>query len=81
VNFFVKFIYPISSPFHPSNCQASWEIAAVGVEYLFMADGSQHPRQNTEGNYDFRYISFDLLNIKPLLEITSGRYKENVVPQ
>jgi hypothetical protein len=81
VKFFVKSLYPISTPSHPTNYQASWEFAAVGVEHLFMADGSQHQRQNTEGNDDFRYISLDLLNRKPQLEIISGRYKGNVVLQ
>ncbi|TAF09663.1 MAG: hypothetical protein EAZ77_04690 [Nostocales cyanobacterium] len=81
MKFSVKSLYPISTPSYPSGYQASWEFAAVGVEYLFIADGSQHPRQNTEGNYDSRYISFDVLNSKPQTKIISGRYKENVVPQ
>ncbi|WP_338422920.1 hypothetical protein [Anabaena sphaerica] len=77
----MKSIYPISTLSHPTNSQASWEFAAVGVKYLFMADGSQHQRQNTEGNNDFRYISFDWLNGKPHLDTNSGRYKENAVPK
>jgi hypothetical protein len=82
VKFSVKSIYPISISSHPTNCQASWELTFLGVEYLFMADGSQHQRQNAGGNDDFRNISFDLLNVKPRLDKTSGRYKRrNAVPQ
>ncbi|MEA5550452.1 hypothetical protein VB713_05575 [Anabaena cylindrica UHCC 0172] len=78
----MKSIYPISISSYPANCQANWEFAAVEVEYLFMADGSQHQRQNTEGNDDFRYISFDGLISKPQIDTRSGRYKRiNAVPQ
>jgi hypothetical protein len=82
VKFSVKSIYPISTSSHAANCQASWEFAGVGVEYLFMADGSQRQSQNSEGSDDFRYISFDRPNGKAKINIRSGRYKrKNVVLQ
>jgi hypothetical protein len=77
----VKSIYPISQLPIIANCQTSWEFAAVGLEYSFMADRSRHQRQNAEDSHDFRYMSFDLLNSKSQLEIVSGRYKKDVVPK
>ncbi|MEA5503384.1 hypothetical protein VB735_09730 [Halotia wernerae UHCC 0503] len=72
---FVKSIYPISASFSATNCRASWESAAVGVEYLFMGDGSRSYRQIRKGNYDFRYLSISGLNVKPQLSERSGRYR------
>ncbi|WP_413172980.1 hypothetical protein [Anabaena azotica] len=78
----MKSIYPISTTSHSHIWQVCWESATVGVEYLFMGDRSLHGGQKTEGNNDFRYISFDAPNSKPQIEIQSGRYKsKNAVPQ
>lgn len=81
MKFFVKSCYPTFSSSHPIDYQISWEFAGVGMEYLFIANGSQHQRQNTEGNDDFKYIKFNVLNIKSQPETKSGRYKENAVPK
>ncbi|GBE91767.1 hypothetical protein NCWK1_1518 [Nostoc cycadae WK-1] len=53
----------------------------MGVEYLFMGDGSQIHGLITEGNYDFRYLGIGALNAKPQPNQISGRYRqENAVP-
>jgi hypothetical protein len=81
VKFSVKSIYPISTSLRATNCRVSWESAAVGVEYLFMGDGSRNHGQITEGNYDFRDLSIDMLNAKLQLDEESGRYRYgNTVP-
>ncbi|WP_341527751.1 hypothetical protein WKK05_35620 [Nostoc sp. UHCC 0302] len=81
MKFSVKSIYPISTSSRPTNCRASWELVAAGVEYLFMGDGSQNHGQITEGNYDFRFISIGALNAKPQLSEERGRYRQrNTVP-
>ncbi|MFN6570504.1 hypothetical protein [Dendronalium sp. ChiSLP03b] len=81
MKFSVISIYPISTSLLATNCRASWESAAAGVEYLFMGDGSQIHRQLTEGNYDFRYLNIGALNVKPQLYERSGRYRRrNTVP-
>lgn len=81
MKFSVISIYPISTSSRATNCRASWELAAAGVEYLFMGDGSQIHWQITEGNYDFRYLSISALNAKPQLDEGSGRYRRrNTVP-
>lgn len=81
MKFSVKSIYPISTSLRVTNYQADWESAAAGVEYLFMGDGSRNHRQITEGNYDFRDISFNLLSAKPQIGVSSGRYRlRNAVP-
>jgi hypothetical protein len=81
VKFSVKFVYPISTSLRATNCRANWESAAMGVEYLFMGDGNRDHRQITEGNYDFRYISISLLNVKPQIYVRSGGYRlRNTVP-
>ncbi|WP_325078092.1 hypothetical protein [Sphaerospermopsis aphanizomenoides] len=78
----MKSIYPISTTSHSTIWQASWEFAAVGVEYLFMGDRQLHGGQTTEGNDDFRYIGLDAPNSKPQIEIRSGGYRcRNAVPQ
>ncbi len=81
MKFSVKSIYPISTSLRATNCRASWESAPVEVEYLFMGDGSRNHRQITEGNYDFRDLSIDVLNAKLQLDEESGRYRyRNTVP-
>jgi hypothetical protein len=78
----VKFIYPISISTQATNCQDSWEFAAMGFEYLFIGENSQNQQQKTKGNYDFKYPSINLLNRKPQIEIKRGRYrKKNAVPK
>jgi hypothetical protein len=86
VKFSVKSIYPISTSLRVAKFPGSWEFSAAKVEYLFMSADSQHQGQNTEGNDDFnydpRYISLNVLNSKPELDVKSGRYKRrNAVPQ
>ncbi|TVP64036.1 MAG: hypothetical protein EA343_06390 [Nodularia sp. (in: Bacteria)] len=56
----MKFVYPISTSLCASICQASWELAALGVKYLFMGDGNQDDRQITED--DLRIISMNVLS-------------------
>jgi hypothetical protein len=73
VKFSVKSIYPISTTLRATNCRAGWESVVVGVEYLFMGDGSRNYRQITEGNNDFRYLSIGVLNAKLQLDEGSGR--------
>jgi hypothetical protein len=82
VKFSVKSIFPIStSILRPTNCRAGWELAAMGVEYLFMGDGSRNYGQITEGNYDFRHLSINRLIAKPQLDEESGGYRQrNAVP-
>jgi hypothetical protein len=81
VKFSVKSIYPISTSFCATNCRAGWELAAMGVEYLFMGDGSRNHGQITEGNYDFRHLSISALIAKPELDEQSGGYRQkNTVP-
>jgi hypothetical protein len=78
----VKSIYPIFTSSQATKCLGIWEFAAVGVEYLFMGESSQNQEQITKGNYDFKYPSINLLNIKPQIKITRGRYKQkNAVPK
>ncbi|HLP88189.1 MAG TPA: hypothetical protein VK184_06230 [Nostocaceae cyanobacterium] len=77
-------MYPIfiSTSLSATSSPASWESSAVGVEYLFMGEDGQHQRQNTEDNYDFAYLGFDMLNIKPQINVISGRYElKNAVPE
>ncbi|MBD2363687.1 hypothetical protein H6G36_21255 [Anabaena minutissima FACHB-250] len=82
MKFSVKAIYPISTFWSATNYRISWESGAVGVEYLFMGDGSHKHEQITEENHDFRYFSMDGLNAKPQLDVTSGRYRwRNAVPR
>lgn len=53
----------------------------MGVEYLFMGDGSQNHGQITEGNDDSRYLSISGLIAKPELDEQSGGYRQrNTVP-
>ncbi|MBE9037833.1 hypothetical protein [aff. Roholtiella sp. LEGE 12411] len=81
MKFSVKSIYPISTTLRATNYRAGWELAVVGVEYLFMGDGSQNYGQITEGNNDFRYLSIGVLNAKLQLDEGSGRYRHrNAVP-
>ncbi|QLE41479.1 hypothetical protein FD723_14245 [Nostoc sp. C052] len=82
MKFSVKSIYPIStSILCPTNCRASWESAAMEVEYLFMGDGSRNHGQITEGNDDYKYLSIIALIAKPQLDEQSGGYrKRNPVP-
>ncbi|AFZ25096.1 hypothetical protein Cylst_2923 [Cylindrospermum stagnale PCC 7417] len=81
MKFSVKSAYPISTSLSATNCQFSWESAAMGVEYLFIGSGGRDHRQNTESHYDFRYISINGLNAKPQLDKRSGGYrKRNTVP-
>jgi hypothetical protein len=47
----------------------------MGVEYLFMGDGSQHYGQITEGNNDLRYLNIGVLIAKPQINTESGRYR------
>ena len=82
MKFSVKPIYPISTFSHANNYRSSWELGAVGVEYLFMGDGSHKHEQITEENHDFRYFSIGALNAKPQLSVRSGRYRQrNAVPR
>jgi hypothetical protein len=54
----------------------------VGVEYLFMGDGSHKHEQITEANHDFIFFSIDGLNAKPQIDVRSGRYRQrNAVPK
>ncbi|MBW4614893.1 MAG: hypothetical protein KME21_16780 [Desmonostoc vinosum HA7617-LM4] len=71
----MKSIYPISTSLRAANCRFSWESAAMGVEYLFMGDGSQHYGQITEGNNDLRYLNIGVLIAKPQINTESGRYR------
>ncbi|MBN3950359.1 MAG: hypothetical protein V7K14_08365 [Nostoc sp.] len=81
MKFSVKSIYPISRYLCATNCRAGWESAAMGVEYLFMGDGSRNHGQITEGNYDFRHLSINALIAKPQLDQKSGGYRQrNTVP-
>ncbi|MEH2192407.1 MAG: hypothetical protein V7K98_07145 [Nostoc sp.] len=81
MKFSVKPIYPIStSILCPTNCRGSWESAAMGVEYLFMGDGSRNYGQITEGNDDFRHLSINGLIAKPQLDQESGGYRQRNVP-
>ncbi|MBD2505818.1 MULTISPECIES: hypothetical protein [unclassified Nostoc] len=82
MKFSVKSIFPIfTSILCPTNCRASWESAAMEVEYLFMGDGSRNYGQITEGNYDFRHLSISGLIAKPQLDEESGGYRQrNAVP-
>ncbi|MBD2628282.1 hypothetical protein H6G56_17760 [Anabaena variabilis FACHB-164] len=79
MKFSVKSIYPISTSSRVAQFPGSWEFGAAEVEYLSISADSQHQGQNTEGNDDFyydpRYISLNLLNSKPELDVRSGRYK------
>jgi hypothetical protein len=81
VKFSVKSVYPISTSLRVANCRFSWESAAVGVEYLFMGDGSRNKWQLTEDNHDSQYDNIGVLNAVPKLEQRSGRYRQqNAVP-
>ncbi|MEH1907570.1 MAG: hypothetical protein V7L05_21140 [Nostoc sp.] len=81
MKFSVKSIYPISISLGATNCRAGWESAAMGLEYLFMGDGSRNHGQITEGNYDFRCLSISALIAKPQLDKQSGGYRQrNTVP-
>ncbi|MFM6139106.1 MAG: hypothetical protein ACKO3K_00655 [Cuspidothrix sp.] len=78
----MKSIYPISTSAPATKCLGNWEFVAAEVEYLFMGQNSQYQGQISKGNYDFRYGSISLLNRKPQIEITRGRYKlKNAVPK
>jgi hypothetical protein len=53
----------------------------MGVEYLFMGDGSRNYGPITESNYDFRHLSISGLIAKPQLDEESGGYRQrNAVP-
>ncbi|MCF4969688.1 hypothetical protein [Nostoc sp. CMAA1605] len=81
MKFSVKSIYPISTFLRATNYRSSWELGAMGVEYLFMGDGSHQPEQITEADYDFIFFSIDRLNAKPQSNLRSGRYRQrNAVP-
>jgi hypothetical protein len=80
----VKFVDPISNFFHPTDCLGNQECACVEMEYLFMANNSQHQRanlRNTELNNNCIYADFDVLIRKSKSEAISGGYKKNVVPE
>ena len=57
-----------------SICQASWELATIGVEYLFMGKRYQHHGQFTQNNQDCEYTK--IISLIELLEPnkTSGKY-------
>ncbi|MEA5576696.1 hypothetical protein [Anabaena sp. UHCC 0451] len=74
-------IYPTSTSSHPTIWQASWKFAAMEVDYLFIGMSSRYGRERAEGNNDFRYVCLNVLNSKPQIETSSGRYKRNVVLQ
>ncbi|WP_414584254.1 hypothetical protein [Scytonema sp. PCC 10023] len=76
MKFSVKSVYPISTSLRVANCRFSWKSAAVGVEYLFMGDGSRNKWQLTEGNYDSRYANIGVLNAARKLKQRSGRYRQ-----
>jgi hypothetical protein len=83
VKFSVIVIYPIaiSTSLRAANYRFSWESAPVGVEYLFMGNGSQNKRQHSEGDHDARYASINVLNAAPELDQGSGRYRyQKTVP-
>jgi len=68
---------------HATNCRSSWELAAVGVEYLFMGNGGRINGLIKEDKYDFdlRYLGIGVLNAQPQLNQRSGRYRQrNTVP-
>ncbi|AHJ26965.1 hypothetical protein PN465_07960 [Nodularia spumigena CS-584] len=81
----MKFVYPISTSLCANICRASWELAAVGVEYLFMGDSNRDHWQITKSNHDLRYISQSLLSLQPEINRRSGggkRYSlRNTVPK
>jgi hypothetical protein len=55
----------------------------MGVEYLFMGNGSRIHRLVKEDKYDFdfRYLGIGVLNAQPQLNQRSGRYRQkNTVP-
>ncbi|QLE55311.1 hypothetical protein [Nostoc sp. TCL26-01] len=82
MKFSVKPIYSNSTSLRPTNYRASWESSAVGVEYLFMGDGSQNIGQITYENHDFISVIIDGLNAKPQLDTRSGRYRQrDAVPK
>ncbi|MEJ1932457.1 hypothetical protein WDZ92_19650 [Nostoc sp. NIES-2111] len=78
MKFSVISIYPISisTSLLATNCRFSWESGSLGVEYLFMGNGSRNHRQIAEGNHDYIYVSIDGLNAKPQLDTRSGRYRQ-----
>ncbi|NMG07041.1 hypothetical protein DP117_09175 [Brasilonema sp. UFV-L1] len=75
MKFSVKSVYPISTSLRVANCRLSWKSPALGVEYLFMGDGSLNKWQITEGNNDSQYASIGVLNAVRRLERRSGRYR------
>ncbi|MEC4815080.1 MAG: hypothetical protein SAK29_17645 [Scytonema sp. PMC 1069.18] len=76
-------IYPvaISTSSGAVNYRFSWESALMGVEYLFMGNGSRNKRQHTEEDRDVRCASINVLNAAPELDKGSGRYRyQKTVP-
>jgi len=61
VKFSVRDISSLSTSPYIDICLACWESANLGVEYLFVDNGSRKGRSFTEGNHDFRYASINLL--------------------
>ncbi|MBD2346960.1 hypothetical protein [Anabaena subtropica] len=84
MKFSVKSIYPISTSLNATKSRFNWELGVVGVEYLFMGDGScdglrpafGDRAQITEENHEFIYVSIDGLNAKLQLDTRSGRYRQ-----
>ncbi|MDP5338114.1 MAG: hypothetical protein NWQ28_06015 [Nodularia sp. (in: cyanobacteria)] len=62
VQFAVKLVSAISTSLCASICPASWELAALGVKYLFMGDSKRDHRQITAD--DLRLISMSLLSYR-----------------
>ena len=82
MKFSVKSVYPNSTSLRAANCLTSQESAAVGVEYLFMGDGSRDFRQFIQSNHDFWYANIAVLNAAPKRNKKSGRYKQqDAVPK
>lgn len=75
MKFSVITVYPISTSLRATNCRFSWELAPVGVEYLFMGNGSQNKWQLTEANYDSQSDSIGVRYAAPELDKESGRYR------
>ncbi|MDJ0735219.1 MAG: hypothetical protein QNJ47_14340 [Nostocaceae cyanobacterium] len=83
MKFSVKSLYPISTSRCATNCGCSWELVAMGVEYLFMGNIRSDQGEMEEGNRDFRntIFSFNLHNAGLKPDKRSGRYRlKNSVP-
>ncbi|MBE9215812.1 hypothetical protein IQ247_24640 [Plectonema cf. radiosum LEGE 06105] len=82
MKFSVILIATYSTSSSITNCRASWESAAMGVEYLFMGECNQNHGQFTQNNPDCEYTKITYLLKQLELDKTSGRYWYiNAVPK